>query len=120
MSQSAAAAPSHIFLIFSHVRRNKNLRLCSSSEKMHGAGTEIPLDSIEYVQIGGEDIVSEHSALEAPYKTLSNSPASIYISAGRQSVRIRMPDSDSAAAIAQYLKQHIYRRGRDLLDDHTM
>ena len=120
MSQSAAAAPSHIFLILFHVRRNKNFRLCSSSEKMHGAGTEIPLDSIEYVQMGGEDIVSEHSALEAPYKTLSNSPASIYISAGRQSVRIRMPDSDSAAAIAQYLKQHMHRRGRNLLDDHTM
>ena len=48
--------------------------------------------------------MEEHRELVEPEKTMNNSPASIYISAGDSSVRIRLPDEEQAASLAAELR----------------
>ena len=70
-----------------------------------GLETEIPLSNIEYIQIGAEDIEEGHLALDEGEKTTCASPASLYISARELSVRIRLADEVSAAALATDLRR---------------
>jgi hypothetical protein len=71
-----------------------------STQKLLAPETHIPLDSITYVQVGAEELQEQHRDLHEPLKTMNNSPAGLYISAGEASVRIRLPDEESAASLA--------------------
>ena len=111
----------------------------SSSEKIDGAETEIPMASIEEVHVGSEDWASSQWATSvAPFATqeetpaidtetygrtphfrgLTRSPASLLIFYRGKSIRIRTAEAASAAAIAAYLREHIqHRTGQE---EHSM
>ena len=111
------------------------LLFCSSSEKIDGAETEIPMASIEEVHVGSEDWASSQWATsvapfatqeESPaidtetltetygttphFRSLTRSPASLLIFYRGKSIRIRTAEAASAAAIAAYLREHIQHR----------
>ena len=107
------------------------LFFCSSSEKIDGAETEIPVASIEEVHVGSEDWAgSQWATSVAPFATqeetpaidtetygttphfrsLTRSPASLLIFYRGKSIRIRTAEAASATAIATYLRNHIQQR----------
>ena len=90
--------------------------LLSSTKKLFGSKTEIPIESIAYVQVGAEELEEQHRDLVEPSKTLSSSLASLYISAGKASVRIRLPDEGAATSLATDIRELI-RNARNQADD---
>jgi outer membrane protein TolC len=88
-------------------KNGKTLRI--STAKVLAAETEIPLSSISYIQIGSEEISEDHQLMDEPNKTLNTSPASLFISAGERSVRIRMQQEDEAASLAAELRDLMER-----------
>ena len=81
-----------------------NLLLPSSSEKVLSSETKIYIQSIVYIQIGSEELDESHKQLTEPLKTVSASPASLYISAGDKSVRIRLRNDTMAKELAGTLR----------------
>ena len=81
-----------------------NLLLPSSSEKVLSSETKIYIQSIVYIQIGSEELDESHKQLTEPLKTVSASPASLYISAGDKSVRIRLRNDTVAKQLADTLR----------------
>ena len=75
-----------------------------STKKMLSCDTEIPISNITYVQVGSEELEEAHRELIEPKKTINASTASIFISAGDMSVRIRLPDDITAASVAAELR----------------
>ena len=67
----------------------------------------IPFGSIDYVQVGAEELEEMHRGLEEPEKSLNDSPLSLYISAGEASCRIRLPDEVLAQSIALEIRERI-------------
>ena len=57
-----------------------------------------------YIQVGIEKLPEAHENMVEPEKTTNASPASIFISAGDDSVRIRLPDEEAAATVAKTLR----------------
>ena len=91
----------HLFFL----RMNSpNLLLPSSSEKVLSSETKIYIQSIVYIQIGSEELDESHKQLTEPLKTVSASPASLYISAGDKSVRIRLRNDTMAKELAGTLR----------------
>ena len=76
----------------------------SSSEKVLSSETKIYIQSIVYIQIGSEELDESHKQLTEPLKTVSASPASLYISAGDKSVRIRRRNDTMAKELAGTLR----------------
>ena len=76
-----------------------------STLKVLAAEKQIPLASITYVQVGTEEVEEQHRGLVEPLQTLNSSPASIFISAGELSVRIRLPDEQAAALLAAEIRE---------------
>ena len=76
----------------------------SSSEKVLSSETKIYIQSIVYIQIGSEELDESHEQLAEPLKTISASPASLYISAGDNSVRIRLRNDTMAKELAGTLR----------------
>ena len=76
----------------------------SSTQKLLGSETKIPLASIAYIQVGAEELDEAHKQMVEPRKTINGSPASIFISAGEASVRIRLPDDTTAALVETELR----------------
>ena len=76
----------------------------SSSEKVLSSETKIYIQSIVYIQIGSEELDESHKQLTEPLKTVSASPASLYISAGDKSVRIRLRNDTMAKELAGTLR----------------
>ena len=66
--------------------------------------TVIPIKSIAYIQIGSEDLEEGHQQLAESLKTINASPASLYISAGDKSVRIRLRNDTVAKQLADTLR----------------
>lgn len=81
-----------------------------STQKMSGSDMKIPLASIAYVQVGSEELAEEHRDLVEPLKTMNSSPASLFISAGDLSVRIRLPDEEAAASLAEEIRELALRK----------
>ena len=80
-----------------------------STNKMLGGDHTIPISDIVYVQVGSEELGEELGELLEetfePKKTFTNSKASIFISAGEASVRIRLPDEEAAALLAVEIRK---------------
>ena len=70
----------------------KSGKLKISTQKLLAPETEISLASIASVQV-------------EPSKTLHDSRASLYISAGKESVQIRLPDEGAAKSLATELRE---------------
>ena len=81
-----------------------------STQKVLAPETKIPLASIAYVQVGSEELAEEHRDLVEPLKTMNSSPASLFISAGDLSVRIRLPDEEAAASLAEEIRELALRK----------
>ena len=81
-----------------------NLLFPSSSKDIFLNETVIPIKSIAYIQIGSEDLEEGHQQLAESLKTISASPASLYISAGDKSVRIRLRNDTMAKELAGTLR----------------
>ena len=81
-----------------------NLLFPSSSKEIFLNETVIPIKSIAYIQIGSEDLEEGHQQLAESLKTISASPASLYISAGDKSVRIRLRNDTVAKQLADTLR----------------
>ena len=81
-----------------------NLLFPSSSKDIFLNETVIPIKSIAYIQIGSEDLEEGHQQLAEPLKTVSASPASLYISAGDKSIRIRLRNDTMAKELAGTLR----------------
>ena len=81
-----------------------NLLFSSSSKDIFLNETVIPIKSIAYIQIGSEDLEEGHQQLAESLKTISASPASLYISAGDKSVRIRLRNDTVAKQLADTLR----------------
>ena len=64
----------------------------------------ISIQSIAYIQIGSEELDEAQKKLAEPLKTISASPASLYISAGDNSVRIRLRNDTMAKELAGTLR----------------
>ena len=79
--------------------------LCVVLQKKTPPENRIPLAGIAYVQRGEEELPAQHSIMAEPLKTKSKNPASLYISAEKSSVRIRLPDEDAAEALAKEIRQ---------------
>ena len=78
--------------------------MSSSSHKLFSSDTEIPVNSINYIQIGAEDLEDGISEEDDPAKSFCSSAASLYISAEYHKVRIRLQDKKSAASLAEDLR----------------
>ena len=91
----------HLFFLRMY---SPNLLLPSSSEKVLSSETKIYIQSIVYIQIGSEELDESHKQLTEPLKTVSASPASLYISAGDKSVRIRLRNDTMAKELAGTLR----------------
>ena len=87
-----------------------------STKKVLGSDNEIPIADIRYIQVGSEDIDEEHESMVEPKKTVTNSKASLYISAGDASVRIRLSDEKQAASLAAELRGFVQKQ-RAAYDD---
>jgi len=81
-----------------------NLLFPSSSKDVFLNETVIPIKSIAYIQIGSEELEEGHQQLAESLKTISASPASLYISAGDKSVRIRLRNDTVAKQLADTLR----------------
>ena len=81
-----------------------SLNLPRSTRKALEAEREIFITSIEYIQVGTEDLSEAHAAMEEPLKTMSGDPRSLFISAGESSVRIRLRDDETATELAERLR----------------
>ena len=81
-----------------------NLLSPSSSKDIFLNETVIPIKSIAYIQIGSEELEEGHQQLAESLKTISASPASLYISAGDKSVRIRLRNDTIAKEVADTLR----------------
>ena len=71
---------------------------------LSSSSTKIPVSSIVYIQVGTERLPEAHENMAEPEKPINASPASIYISAGGDSVRIRLPGEEAAAIVAKTLR----------------
>jgi hypothetical protein len=71
---------------------------------LSSSSTKIPVSSIVYIQVGTERLPEAHENMVEPEKPFNASPASIYISAGGDSVRIRLPGEEAAAIVAKTLR----------------
>ena len=96
-----------------------NLLLPSSSEKVLSSETKIYIQSIVYIQIGSEELDESHKQLTEPLKTVSASPASLYISAGDKSVRIRLRNDTMAKELAGTLRALMLGDTDDILRDRS-
>ena len=76
-----------------------------STQKVLAPETRILLNEVAYVQVGAEELEEQHRDMVEPLKTRNNSPASIFISAGESSVRIRVPDEEAAALLAAEIRE---------------
>ena len=85
-----------------------NITIFSSSEKMLSDKAQIPIRSITYIQIGSEELKEAHKRLVEPRKTINASPASLYISAGEMSVRIRLQNDIIATELANFLRSLMF------------
>lgn len=81
--------------------------MSSSSHKLFSSDTEIPVNSINYIQIGSEDLEDGISEKDDPTKSFCSSAASLYISAEDHKVRIRLQDEKSAASLAEDLRNAV-------------
>ena len=96
-----------------------NLLLPSSSEKVLSSETKIYIQSIVYIQIGSEELDESHKQLTEPLKTVSVSPASLYISAGDKSVRIRLRNDTMAKELAGTLRALMLGDTGNILRDRS-
>ena len=85
-----------------------NIPIFSSSEKMLSDKTHISIQCINYIQIGSEELKEAHKRLVEPQKTINASPASLYISAGEMSVRIRLENDIIATELATFLRSLMF------------
>ena len=85
-----------------------NIPIFSSSEKMLSDKTHISIQFINYIQIGSEELKEAHKRLVEPQKTINASPASLYISAGEMSVRIRLENDIIATELATFLRSLMF------------
>ena len=75
---------------------------------------EIPIASIDYIQIGAEELSEAHVAMEEPLKTTSGALRSLFISAGESSVRIRLRDAETATELAEKLRAMVHDEPKNL------
>ena len=88
-----------------------------STQKVLANAAKIPFTSISYVQVGSENIDDQFRHMVEPLKTMNNSPASIFISAGESSVRIRLPNEEAAQSLATEIRERVYAAKHDGVAD---